>query len=138
MPILPALQNVILYVEDDDASAFLLENCFVETRFRMIRVSSADEAIAFLSRCREDDVAACPVLILLDLHMPVKTGFDMLRELDVLGFALPVAVFSTTQDASERTLALTLGAKWFISKPIDLAGYDQVVDQVTTLASTIH
>ncbi len=60
MPVVPALQNVILYVEDDDASAFLLENSFVETRFRMIRVSSADEALDFLSRCREGGPLACP------------------------------------------------------------------------------
>lgn len=59
-----------------------------------------------------------PDLILLDLIMPVKDGFQVLAELknDPLLSKIPVIVFSTLGQESDIKKALALGAKDYINK----------------------
>jgi CheY-like chemotaxis protein len=61
-----------------------------------------------------------PDLLLLDLKMPKKNGFDVL---DWLGQqeafkTIPVAVFSSSQDAADLKAAYEKGADWFLMKPV--------------------
>ncbi|VVA43628.1 PAS domain S-box [Candidatus Roizmanbacteria bacterium] len=59
-----------------------------------------------------------PDLILLDLIMPVKDGFEVLAELkaDPVLSKLPVIVFSTLGQETDIKKALDLGAKLYINK----------------------
>lgn len=59
-----------------------------------------------------------PDLILLDLHMPNKDGFQILRDLEEEWIDIPVVIISG--DATHNTInsCLTYGASAFIEKPI--------------------
>lgn len=63
-----------------------------------------------------------PDLVLLDLHMPEKDGFEVLRSLgparSQIGY-LPVIVLTADVDRSARNRAFVLGADDFLIKPLD-------------------
>ena len=62
-----------------------------------------------------------PDVLLLDLIMPGKSGFELLREIrnePVLRY-MPVIVLTAASDADTKLQALELGATEFLSKPVD-------------------
>jgi len=66
-----------------------------------------------------DDI--CPDLILLDLVMPVVSGFDILKALreHPKHQHLPVIMLTATDDKDNKLKALELGATDFLAKPVD-------------------
>lgn len=73
-----------------------------------------------------------PDLILLDLIMPIKDGFQVLTELkiDPLLSKFPVIVFSTLGQESDVKKALELGAKDYINK--SFFDFDSFLKRVIT------
>ncbi|KKP37470.1 MAG: PAS domain S-box [Candidatus Roizmanbacteria bacterium GW2011_GWA2_32_13] len=73
-----------------------------------------------------------PNLILLDLIMPVKDGFQVLAELknDPLLSKIPVIVFSTLGQESDIKKAIELGAKDYINK--SFFDFDVFIKRVVT------
>src|SRR5712692_6905802 len=59
-----------------------------------------------------------PDLIILDLNVPKITGTALLERWRV--GATPVVVLSSTANLAEKERALALGAREFVSKPLDL------------------
>ncbi|MCP4448793.1 MAG: hybrid sensor histidine kinase/response regulator [Myxococcales bacterium] len=59
-----------------------------------------------------------PDLALVDLRMPHKDGFDVVRELKTANPRLPVLVLSGWDDAEDRVQAFDVGADDFIAKPV--------------------
>ncbi len=60
-------------------------------------------------------------LILLDLNMPFKTGFDVLRELETKKSAPLVLVFSNFDQQESKDKALSLGAReYFVKHKVDI------------------
>ena len=62
-----------------------------------------------------------PDVLLLDLIMPDKSGFELLREIrnePVLRY-MPVIVLTAASDADTKLQALELGATEFLAKPVD-------------------
>ncbi|HUE84695.1 MAG TPA: HD domain-containing phosphohydrolase [Vicinamibacterales bacterium] len=71
----------------------------------------------------EQHLAATPPdLVVLDLHMPTRDGFDVIRALQplIVGEYLPVLVVSGDSTSEARRMALALGARDFLTKPFDL------------------
>jgi CheY-like chemotaxis protein len=62
-----------------------------------------------------------PALLLLDLRMPVIDGFEVLRQLhgDPRFASLPILVITINQDRRQLGEAYRLGAKSFLTKPIN-------------------
>lgn len=64
-----------------------------------------------------------PDLVILDLHMPEFDGFAVLEQLNrriPSGEYLPILVLTADATRDTRLRALSLGAKDFISKPLDV------------------
>lgn len=61
-----------------------------------------------------------PHLVFLDLNMPGKNGFDVLAELrnSEVKNDIPVIIFSTSNEPSIIDRCRTLGANYFITKPV--------------------
>ncbi|MBP6671663.1 MAG: PAS domain S-box protein [Bacteroidetes bacterium] len=109
------LNATILIVDDKQANITLLETMLHDEGYRSLSSTNDPGAVAGLYRRHRYD------LILLDLHMPVMDGFqvmDQLMEVESEGY-LPVLVLTAQPDLKLR--ALKGGAKDFISKPFDLA-----------------
>lgn len=104
--------------------AMLLERAVrrTGTSFELVRVLNGEELInyvegtgAFADRAKHP----APELVLLDLKMPVKDGFAVLRwrqkHEEALG--LPVVVFSSSGLRADIERAYALGANSYVTKP---------------------
>jgi putative two-component system response regulator len=94
----------------------LLEEVLAEAGYTEV-TSTRDPA-----RVPEMCVAQKPDLLLLDLHMPVLSGYDVMaaiRELIEPPDSLPVLIFTADSSREARHRALSQGARDFVNKPID-------------------
>ncbi|MCU0761172.1 MAG: response regulator transcription factor [Steroidobacteraceae bacterium] len=62
---------------------------------------------------------AAPDLVVLDVMLPGRSGFDLLRELRAREPRLPILMLTARGDAVDRILGLELGADDYLSKPFD-------------------
>jgi FixJ family two-component response regulator len=71
--------------------------------------------------------------VVLDLHMPETTGFDVQARLCQRGVTVPVIIITGDDSPDARTRSLSLGAKHYLCKPIDEAALLAAIDAVTEL-----
>ncbi len=106
----------ILIVDDEQANVRLLERILeLIGATRIQSTCDSREAMALFLDFRPD-------LVLLDLHMPNVTGFDIMEQIKALSAAEnPVPVLVLTADVTTKTKhrALAAGAKDFLTKPLD-------------------
>ena len=111
----------ILLIENDLAAAVLTKEAFKEVGLHngITCVRDGDEALAYL-RCEEN--FAEPDLIFLDLHLPRKSGLQVLREIkdNPIWAVTPVVIVSGSLDPAEIRQAYELHASCYIKKPADL------------------
>jgi len=122
-PQVPFPECVVLYVEDDDATAYLFHRALVEsgTRVHVFRFRDGEEAISFLIRHGHYHDAPFPDLVVLDIGLPKKTGLDVLKSIRSEERLKDVAVVMLTTSTSigDRERALSLGARDFFVKSSD-------------------
>lgn len=104
----------ILIVDDDINLCKALSEELNEMGFQTHFVISADEAIDYIQSKEKID------LILLDLKMPEKDGFYVLRFLKEKEINYKVIVLTAYADVKSAIDSARLGATDFISKPYDL------------------
>jgi len=114
----------VLLVEDSEDDAILMQRAFEQVRAssRVHWVDNGNDAILYLCGHREfgdRNRFPMPALVLLDLKLPVKNGFEVLRWLrSYPAFAtIPVVVFSDCFDTRIVQRAYELGANSFLRKP---------------------
>lgn len=116
---------LVLVVEDDpdlgDAMVAFLKEEGLEARL----ARDGDQAMRLV-----DDLA--PAVMVLDLMMPRRDGFSVLRELRADGRinTLPVIVVTAIFGLSERLYATELGAADYVTKPFEL---DDLLARVRSL-----
>ena len=119
---------VILVAEDDENHAFFIERAFDQVGLRnpVFFVPDGAQAIAYLrgeGRYANRREFPLPSLLLLDLKMPNKDGFEVLtwlRRQPTLK-ALRVVVFTTSNAVRDITRAYELGANSFLTKPMNFS-----------------
>jgi len=100
----------ILIVEDDPSIAIALEDDFRLEGYA-VEVARDGEAAASLARQSVFDV------ILLDLMLPKKDGFEVCRELRRAGVASAILLLTARTQETEKVLGLDLGADDYVTKP---------------------
>jgi len=128
------LTQTILIAEDEDDEAFLLERALKKAAFTnpVRRVKNGDEVIEYLSgngSYRDRSQYPLPIILLLDLNMPKKSGFEVLewiRQHSSLR-ALAVDVFSGSSRNEDIDKALKLGANLYLKKPITMNELDELL-----------
>lgn len=119
---------VILVAEDDPNDIFFLRRAFqkAEVKCHILDVSNGQEAIWYLQGANPYQNRAdypLPQLLLLDLKMPLMSGFDVLQWLQGRPelAQLPALVLSSSGHSDDMTRARLLGARGYLVKPSDLA-----------------
>ncbi len=128
------LQLPILIAEDEDDEAFLLERALKKAAITnpIRRVKNGEQAIEYLAGIgdfADRGLNPLPFVVLLDLNMPKKSGFEVLawiRAQPSLG-ALAVDVLSGSCREEDIEKALRLGANLYLKKPITLLDLDQLL-----------
>jgi chemotaxis family two-component system response regulator Rcp1 len=124
---------LILYVEDDDATAYLVQTEI--TGLEIFRVCNGEHAIEFLNQSGIYSDAPRPALVLLDLNMPKKTGFDVLADIRATPSlaTIPVAIFTTSGLSEYRVKALAFGADYYFIKPSRIEGYSELATKLAQI-----
>jgi two-component system OmpR family response regulator len=78
-------------------------------------VSTASDGAAALERARAD----APDLLVLDLMLPGRSGFDVLRELRTGGSNVAVILLTARDDVVDRVAGLEIGADDYVTKPFE-------------------
>jgi len=100
----------ILIVEDDRDIAFGLEEDLARHGHQVETVGDGEQAVR---RGREHGWD----LIILDLKLPRKDGFEVCRELRQAGFKTPIIMLTAKTHEAEKILGLELGADDYVTKP---------------------
>lgn len=118
----PAL---MLYIEDEPDDVFFMRDAFrrlgLEDSFAA--VEDGGRAIAYLAGgapFEEPGRHPLPACVLLDLNLPVRSGFEVLawvRAQPALA-KLPVVIFSSSGRLEDRQRAEQLGANDYLLKPV--------------------
>jgi putative two-component system response regulator len=106
----------VLVVDDDEDNVELIEQLLGHGGYTTVLSTSHPDRV--LSLCR----AWKPDLLLLDLHMPRLSGFEVMSAIAELMEEpenLPVLVLTADDTPEARQRALSLGARDFVTKPLD-------------------
>jgi len=76
-----------------------------------------------------------PHIVFLDLNMPKKSGYQVLKEIREMDAAktIPVVIFSTSSDDSAIKKTKELGANMYITKPSSYTEFKKVLNSVLSL-----
>lgn len=128
----------ILLVEDEADSLALAQRAFRKSNVPQPKVVNDGEvAIAYLNG--DGDYAnrsrfPLPDLILLDLNLPKKNGFEVLEWLRAQPSAaikhIPVVILTTRQTPDEMKLAYDLGARLYLVKPLTAKSLGDSIDRL--------
>ncbi|WP_029350716.1 response regulator [Bosea sp. 117] len=110
-----------IFVVDDDAAVRDALALVLSLEGYHVRVFS--DGNAFLATAR----ARVPACVILDVHMPGRSGLDILRELEADRYPAPVFIISGQGDIPMAVDAIRHGALDFIEKPFDA---ETVVERV--------
>jgi len=115
----------ILVVEDDPVNQMILMDFLAANGYQTIAANTGPEGIERFDR----DV---PDLCLVDVQLPRKNGFELVREIKTKS-ATPVVLMSAvyaSPDQSQRTIALGALADGYLTKPFDLVELLSTVRQL--------
>jgi len=126
----------MLLVEDDPGHARLIQKnlrrCGITND--IIAVGDGQQALDYLFGQGEyaGQARASPLLMLLDLNLPVLDGYQTLVRMrgDGRTKRIPVIILTTTDDAREVRRCYELGCNVYITKPVD---YDQFSEAIRKL-----
>ncbi len=106
------METTILIVDDDVNLCHALSEELTEVGYKTHWVTNGDDAI--------DYILSKPIdVVLLDLKMPVKDGFEVLKELEKYKLKVKIIVLTAYADVRSAVAAAKLGATDFINKPYD-------------------
>lgn len=129
---------IVLMADDDPDDYHLVRVAFKKSGIRvdLRRARDGEELMDYLLRQKEfaeTNDTSRPRLILLDLNMPLKNGWEALSEIkkDPVVSGIPVVIFSSSNDPQDVTACHQLGADGYISKP---ATFESLMDTMHLLA----
>lgn len=131
----------ILLVEDNPGDVRLAREAFRESKVRnaLFVIEDGVEAMAFLRREGKYAQAPRPDLILLDLNLPRKDGREVLAEIkaDSDLKRIPVVMLTISKAEEDILRAYNLHVNCYITKPIDLERFMEVVKSIEDFWLTI-
>lgn len=131
-PLFRSTEINILLVEDNKADVRLIKEAFkaVTVKYTLNIVNDGQEAIEYLQKINNYTDATEPSIVLLDLNLPKKSGFEVLESIkgDKSLKHIPIIILSTSRQ-SART-AYNLSANCYLLKPVY---FEEFIDLVKLL-----
>ena len=104
----------ILVIDDEPQMLLGLRDNLELEGYEVMTAPTASRA--WPRRCR-----ARPDLVILDLMLPRKSGFDVCRELRARANTTPVVMLTARSQETDKVLGLELGADDYLTKPFSIA-----------------
>ena len=122
----------LLLVDDSDDDILMIREVFTEaTRLNLKVVKDGEEAMAYVRREGKYRDARPPRLMLLDLRMPRKDGFAVLKEIkaDPSLRHLPIVVLTTSSREEDVVRSYAAGTAACITKPVGVTEWQHMARQ---------
>ena len=103
----------VLIVDDIPVNIILLKTMLARTNVGILTATNGENALEIVRKQK-------PELVLLDIHMPVMDGMEVLKEIkaDPELEKIPVIMVSAYTSAEDIERSMSLGASGFIKKPV--------------------
>lgn len=125
----------ILLIEDDADDVELLEEAFRTNgvRYELNTLMQGDKILPWLLSCK-----ALPDVIVMDLNMPRLHGTEIQKKISEEPelSKIPLVVLSTSSSENEKQYCMSLGARFFITKPTSVEGFKSAVEIIAKSAAT--
>ena len=108
------LNPKLLLVEDEPSLAMLLGDRLEREGYSVVSVADGNAALA-TALAKPFDV------LVLDVMLPGKNGFEVCRELRTKGSNLPILMLTARGEVRDRITGLKIGADDYLTKPFDTA-----------------
>ncbi len=106
------MQSILLVEDSPDIAEGLQRNLELDG-YRVTLATRASQALALAS-------SAAPDLVVLDLGLPDRDGYQVLQELRARGFACPVLILSARNLEGDKLQGFRLGADDYVTKPFSV------------------
>lgn len=125
----------ILLVEDNEDDVFLTREAFnaASLRVNLNHVDNGEKCLQYLRKQDPYSAVPTPDLILLDMHMPVMDGHEVLAEIvkdDKLRH-MPVVVLTTSHEAADIRKMYDLRCNSYITKPVNFDNFVKLIGQLS-------
>ena len=131
----------ILMVEDNPGDVRLTVEALKEGKVRnnFHTAEDGEEALAYLRQEGRYAGAPRPDLVLLDLNLPKKSGREVLAEIkeDPDLRRIPVVILTVSQAEQDIVKSYSLHANCYITKPVDLDQFLEVVKSIENFWLTV-
>jgi two-component system response regulator len=131
----------VLLVEDNPGDVRLIQETFKENRFltELQVIKDGEEALEYLKRKGKYKNKAHPDLILLDLNLPKLDGREVLSEIKSNEELkrIPVIILTSSTNESDIYKSYDLNANCYITKPVDLQNFINVIKSIENFWLTI-
>jgi CheY-like chemotaxis protein len=130
-PYVLARPKEILLVEDSNTDAQIVLKALSSNHRRKTVVTSVDGEGA-MRYLRKREQGLLPDLILLDLMLPKKDGWEVLAECkgDPALKYIPIIIFTTSSMGKEVRRCYDMGANSFVPKPFNLESFQHTIDGI--------
>ncbi|MCX8022303.1 MAG: response regulator [Syntrophorhabdaceae bacterium] len=125
----------ILLAEDDPVTVRIVKRLFQKGRFNyhLQVVTDGQQAVSYLEgkgEFNDREKFPLPVLLLLDLYMPYKSGHEVLMwaRKDVRFKNLPIVMLTSSDTTEDIQKAYELGANSYLIKPISFESLKEIID----------
>lgn len=103
----------IMIIDDDEQILGIFQEIFADTRFQVFTALNGPRAIAEMERAKYD-------IAFIDIYMPEMDGLQVLAQLLKINPQLQAIMISGYQNVSQLEKALSLGARHYLIKPLDM------------------
>jgi CheY-like chemotaxis protein len=140
---MPNQEVTILLVEDDPGHARLIQKNLRRSNITNVIVALTDgqQAVDYLfsQGPYAGQKRPSPLLVLLDLNMPVLDGYQVLERMKANEQTkrIPVVILTTTDDTREVERCYNLGCNVYITKPVDYEQFAEAIHKIGLFLSVV-
>jgi two-component system alkaline phosphatase synthesis response regulator PhoP len=103
----------ILLVEDEEALRMTLSDRLLSEGYKVDCAEDGEEGLQYAMHGTHD-------LIILDIMLPRKNGFDVCRDVRQAGLAMPILMLTARGQTVDKVVGLKLGADDYLTKPFEM------------------
>ena len=129
----------ILIVEDNRHDVAMIRDAFSEQNIKekICILSNGAETLDYFfgpEGCLQKTDFSCPKFILLDLKLPKVSGLEVLKRLksDERTRDIPIVVFTSSNEAKDRSECYLSGVNSYIVKPLDADCFSRFITDIKT------
>ncbi len=108
------MNESILLIEDEESLRMTLEDRLRSEGYRVDQAVDGAEGLEKATTLPFD-------LLILDLMLPQRNGFDVCREIRQAGLATPILILTARGQTVDKVVGLKLGADDYVTKPFEMA-----------------